>query len=558
MRANSSKKGKNGFVARKLSEALSSFLEIDESLVQSRLLNPTKSKITLKNIKVKPRIIHENSNEPIELSGNIEKVQFKWQWNYFNTSKTYKGLMKKTALIIEGAKLQLSPVSESTSADHSISSENTVLEKDEELPDKKQPKLIRHIIEQFSIQIEDIEVHIKVPSNNYQKPKETPGRFLLNPFSSEAMETSTTFVVRAVGLELDPVGYYKKMKKKKLLKLKQDKSQVQEIRVGALSARVLEENWKGKVTSHWIIEPFQYSAIARRFHGERFSDFGTGLEVIGNDVKNLRRELSFIPLSSSLQGSFSVEETEDNSLVTEEIEVRMETEEIETLLFQDMRQLALADKLGNNTNVKSNDQIRMRFMDVQSRALFAVVKFLTAINKEESKVKATNEETPSTLLSSPLSVMSPYFKKQEVNNSSTFHFPIPHLEAVLPNDAIVVARDCVFNFRTDGSTSLFESNGGISINGKRLLEGGSSLSVDLTENDIILRPQPHKHDLDKKAGLSDFMLDMNSIGLMKEGVERLAHSLKSTKEVETLKVKGSTVGEGWSLKVQGTAEIKLT
>lgn len=545
MRANSSKKGKNGFVARKLCEALSSFLEIDESLVQSRLLNPTKSKITFKNIKVKPRIIHENSNEPIELSGNIEKVQFKWKWNYFNTSKTYKGLMKKTALIIKGAKLQLSPVSESTSADHSISSENTVLEKDEEITERKQPKIIRHIIEQFSIQIEDIEVHIKVPSNNYQKPK-------------EAMKTSTTFVVRAVGLVLDPVGYYKKMKKKNLLTLKQDKSQVQEIRVDALSARVLEENSKGEVTSHWIIEPFQYSAIARRFHGERFSDFGTGLEVIGNDVTHPGR-LSFIPLSSSLEGSFSVEESEDNSLLTEEIDVRMEANEIETQLCQDVRQLALADQLGNDTNVKANDQIRMRFMDEQSRALFAVVKFLTTINDKEPEVKATNEETPSTLLSSPLSVMSPYFKKQEVNNSSTFHFPIPHLEAVLPNDAIIIARDCVFNFRTDGSTSLFESNGGISINGKRLLEDGSSLTVDLTENDIILRPQPHKHDLDKKAGLSDFMLDMNSIGLMKEGAEQLAHSLKSTKEVETSKVKSSTVeGEAWSLKVQGTAEIKLT
>ena len=41
----SGKKGNSGFVARKLTEALSSFLEVDESTVESRLLNPKQSRI---------------------------------------------------------------------------------------------------------------------------------------------------------------------------------------------------------------------------------------------------------------------------------------------------------------------------------------------------------------------------------------------------------------------------------------------------------------------------------------------------------------------------------
>lgn len=546
MKSTSTKKGKNGFVARKLSEALSTFLEVDESLVQSRLLNPTKSKITLRDIKVKPRIIHENTDKPLELSGNIEKVQFKWKWNYFNTSKTYKGIMKKTTLIIKGAKIHLKPMSESTSADISISSESTGFQMDD--GSKKQPKLVRHIIEQFSIHIDDIEIHIELPSK-----------------ASMKKDISTTFVIRAVGLELDPVGYYKKMRKKNIMKRKQDSSRVQELRVASLSARILEMDRNDKVTSHWFVEPFQYSAIAKRFHGERFSGFDTGLEVIGHDVTKSREQLPIVPISRSVGEAFSTEEGDDNSIIdspSPDVKVHIGSEEVETTLCREMQQPA--DQVWNDANIKSNDRIRLVFRDVQSRALLSIIKLLTTIDDEEGKEKAEtlNENThssPSALLSSPLAVMSPYFKKQGVNISSVFHFPMPYLEVILPNSAKVVTRDCVFNYRTDGSLNLFESKGGVSINGKRFIDDGSSLAIDSTRSDIIMQPQPYKHEYDRKSGLSDFLFDMNSIGLMKEAAEMLSDLVSLVEEPQMSKVKSSGVKkEKWSVKIQGTTEIIMS
>eukprot|EP00979_Chaetoceros_neogracilis_P007196 scaffold1521_cov271-Chaetoceros_neogracile.AAC.4 len=67
-------RGNLGFVARKLTEALSSFLEVDESMVESRLLNPKKSRIALNNVRLKPRIIEEDHDCAIEISGCIDNV----------------------------------------------------------------------------------------------------------------------------------------------------------------------------------------------------------------------------------------------------------------------------------------------------------------------------------------------------------------------------------------------------------------------------------------------------------------------------------------------------
>jgi len=96
----SGKKGNSGFVARKLTEALSSFLEVDESTVESRLLNPKHSRIALNNVRLKPRIIKEDHDCAIETSGCIDNVVLSWKWNYFKNSKTYTrtGIIKNLLL----------------------------------------------------------------------------------------------------------------------------------------------------------------------------------------------------------------------------------------------------------------------------------------------------------------------------------------------------------------------------------------------------------------------------------------------------------------------------
>jgi len=145
----SGKMGNSGFVARKLTEALSSFLEVDESMVESRLLNPKKSRIALKNVRLKPRIIMEDHDCAIEISGCIDNVVFSWKWNYFKNSKTYTGIIKKSALILKGAKIVIKPISGTSNTaakeakDRLFKFSHDATFKEETNAKNKQPKFIR-------------------------------------------------------------------------------------------------------------------------------------------------------------------------------------------------------------------------------------------------------------------------------------------------------------------------------------------------------------------------------------------------------------------------------
>ena len=590
---------RNGFVAHKLSEALSNFLEVDSSLVESRLLNPTKSKIILYNVKVKPRLIQQDSATPIEISGVIEKVQFKWKWNYFNSSKTYKGIMKKTVLTIKGAKIFMKPVDRSHPGlltrlqDASMSSINSSLKEQEE--ERKQPKLIRHIIEQFSLHIDDIEIHIELPSISSKDPNET-----------------RTLVVVGQGMELDPIGYKKtsksRFKRKKHQDIPKKKSQVQELKIASLSAKVLVEK-NGMTKEHVFIKPFRYTATAKRFHGARFSGFDTGLEVLGHDVTKSLDRLSEVHLgvSSSYDDydwkntSHETSSTQPSSSpsLADEIEVYAIDDEIETTLNQNMSlsvDISMEEGYSHSPSIKSemepNDRIFMIFGEEQCLGLFGVIELFTGQSVDAEDAIEVGDIQRREFLTSvvrhdgldKLQDLAPrtYMKaERHLNKSSIYQFPFPYIHAVLPNNAKVVARDCCFNLRTDGSMNFFEGDGGVLLNDEMLMEDGASFTVDLNHKDIILRPQKNynivasssgPHSMARKRLMSsnstlkpsDFEVNLDAIKTIGEGAgEILTHRQTIVGDTQHLQPSDSFHSTSteeaveWSLKVQGTTEIKF-
>jgi len=554
------KRGNSGFVARKLTQALSSFLEVDESMVESRLLNPKKSRISLNNVRLKPRIIREDHDCAIEITGGIESVVFKWKWNYFQNSKTYKGLMKRTALILKGVTIVMKPISGTDAAVMearnrlSQSSLNQSF-KEENEAEKKQPKFIRNVMEQFSINIEDIEVHLELPTDP----------------SDPLTLSKKTIVLSLKGINLEPIGL-----KKHGLKRKQKDPLLQELRVESIVAKVINFDENGKRTILPFIDPFQYSATAKRFHGERFSGFNMGLEVTGNAITNSIRRLSVIPILSAKDDERDGADTHTtSSSTTGEIEISVDNDEIETSLCGAMSvswDLGIGDETRDPDrtaydgigNISAGDIVNVHLEDLQTVALFSAIKMFSGDSDIRFDVGDMNRRNFLNSVIRPggfgaLSKMSPrtYAKStKELNKSSLFNFPFPSVTAILPNKTKVVARDCNFTMRTDGSRCVFEGGGGVTINDERLLEDGSSFIVDMINKDITLKPS----NVPKSVGEEDFELNL-------KGVQNVAVGVGELVRLRSLVIPQPPTQAGqrpfreeapdWSLKVQGTTEIKL-
>ena len=555
------KRGNSGFVARKLTQALSSFLEVDESMVESRLLNPKKSRISLNNVRLKPRIIREDHDCAIEITGGIESVVFKWKWNYFQNSKTYKGLMKRTALILKGVTIVMKPISGTDAAVMearnrlSQSSLNQSFREEIEA-EKKQPKFIRNVMEQFSINIENIEVHLELPTD-----------------PSDPLTLSKKIVVLSLkGMKLEPIG----LKKHRLKKRKQKDPLLQELRVESIAAKVINFDENGKRTILPLIDPFRYSATAKRFHGERFSGFNMGLEVTGNAITNLFRRSSVKPILSAKDDDRDGADTHTtSSSTTGEIEISVDNDEIEISLFDAMSvswDLGIGDETLDPDrtaydgigNISAGDIVNVHLEDLQTVALFSAIKMFSGDSDIRFNVGDMSRRMLMKSVIRPgcfgaLSKMSPrtYAKStKELNKSSLFNFPFPSVTAILPNKTKIVARDCNFTMRTDGSRCDFEGGGGVTINDERLLEDGSSFIVDMINKDITLKPS----NVLESVGEEDFELNLKGVQNVAVGVGELVR-LRSLVIPQTPTQAGHRPfheeAPDWSLKVQGTTKIKF-
>ena len=202
--------------------------------------------------------------------------------------------------------------------------------------------------------------------------------------------------------------------------------------------------------------------------------------------------------------------------------------------------------------------------DLQTVALFSAIEMFSGDSDIRFDVGDMNRRNFLNSVIRPggfgaLSKMSPrtYAKStKELNKSSLFNFPFPSVTAILPNKTKVVARDCNFTMRTDGSRCVFEGGGGVTINDERLLEDGSSFIVDMINKDITLKPS----NVLKSVGEEDFKLNL-------KGVQNVAVGVGELVRLRSLVIPQPPTQAGqrpfreeapdWSLKVQGTTEIKL-
>ncbi len=86
-------------IAKKIAACLGSFCEVDEGMIRSRILN--KSNISLKDVRVKPRVINEKGKgQAVEVIGLISEIVFRWKWGPSYISALYELLITRSLLCI--------------------------------------------------------------------------------------------------------------------------------------------------------------------------------------------------------------------------------------------------------------------------------------------------------------------------------------------------------------------------------------------------------------------------------------------------------------------------
>jgi hypothetical protein len=532
--ASNGKKGSSGFVARTLAKAVSSFLEVNESMIESRLLNPKYSCIAFNDVRLKPRTVHTDRDRSVEITGSIESAVFTWKWNYFKGSKTYKGIMKKTSLVIKGANIIILEKESNTSMPQSIE-----IAKDEKVDaEKKQPKFLRNVIEQFSLNIEDITVHIKLPSTD-QCP---------------STSSRKSIIFQGNDLELKPLGLLKteKLKKRSFLKKKERNPLLQDLTIGSMLAKVVQvdEEEKKDVTFP-LIDPFQYSAKIKRFFGDRFSGLMTGLEVTGQETQDY--SISSLDSPTSVASFFS------------EIEIYSNNDEIETALHESVQIHGL-----NQTEaaclICNEGQIRMHCGEIQTTAIFSAIKMFSSNDNQGVERFSDKRQQFLTSVVKPgglaeISTMSPtnfVHSTRELNKSSIFHLPFPYIQVFLPNDSFITTQRGVLKMRTDGSRYMFEADGGVRINDQKLLQPGSPMNVDFVRKEITLMPQKIIPDSQGEKA-TNFEVNLKDIQLLGSGLgslirlKRMVDGRPSAPSNHDVYTKNSR----WSIRVLGSTEIML-
>lgn len=570
---NNGKPGNSGFIARKLAAALGSFCEIDESVIRSRLLNPKKSKISLKDLRLKPFPIKEDCDQAILITGHIEEAIFRWKWNL-------KGKFKKSSLLIKGVKIRLQPISaqevaemharerlSASSFDSTKSLNDISPEKDlEKAPEKKTSKFVKDIIDQLLLNIEDLEVHLELPT--------APGEPLTN--------SKKTVVINGKYIELESMGALNtanfqhkartRKRKKDLKKNNRENPLLQHLRIGSLSAHVIDiDGIDGSRMVLPFIDPIQYTIVVKRFHGERFGGFGEGLDVKG-EVLPVAGRTSVVPIES-----FSEDERDDpdSSLMSSggEVEIYADDEEVETRLSLVISNSWDEDKAYSYLSCESrdlddidppiNDGVKLHLGSVQTVALFSIIKlFAIKPNTLESEEKEKSRQLSSLIGPGSLGMMrtsKDFFRSsKDLNKSSVYNLPFDKIQVVLPNRAIVVARECAFQLQADGTKCIIEGSGGVHVDGTEVLIPGSSWTVDIIEEDILLQPR----EIPIQSFMSDrklnFEVGLSSITSLAVGIGEL---VKLKKMVMARSPSSPNVGNArqsnWSLKLNGTTDIKF-
>jgi hypothetical protein len=558
-----------GFLASAVARALGTFCELDESLVESRLLN--KARITLKDLRLKPKVIRQTNDYTVELHGRIKSAVFKWRW-------AGSGLLKKCTFTLSGLRITLKPVSGSTQdsqqdvKEKSTESDEFEFENEEKKGSKNwKEKFVKNVLDQLTIKVEDIEIVAEAPRN----PKEVN------------MPWKRQLVLSGKDIELESLGRvypHKFLKGRALKRNKVTAPLLQDLRIGSLSARIVIVNKEGNAKVLPLIHPFQYYARVRRVHGARFGSFHTGLEVVGQEEMS---PVSFSHLSFKQTGSVGAYES--ISTGGERVEVYADDREIETSLcnFQTMNETQSVSwdfspqagsftesrdemEVGENRKPLPTDELYMILGDEQLTSLFSVISMLTDPVDPETIEQPVNPRTKKNAYMRPgalgkLSKAAPMNfvrSSRSIVKASTFELPFPILHVELPNDVSLLAEDCCIKARTDDSLAKIFGTGAVSVDHTTLLEEGTTWSIDLIKKEISLEPKTEtptpqyswafNHEVNEdKSSLEVAFSQIKKLGTgIGEIIEKKINSQRTPSPVRPS-------APTWSLKLKGTSCLQF-
>lgn len=478
-----------GFFAGAVAKAIGAFCELDESLVESRLLN--KSRISLKDLRLKPQVIKQNDDFTVELHGKIKSAVFQWKWSS-------KGLLKKCTFTLSGLRVTLKPVSGIPYQNNEKSS-NREKESEEGKKGKKnwKDKILLKILDQLYVKIEDVQIIVEAPRNAME----------------ENMPWKRQLMVFGKDLELESLGriYPKPFLNGRAFRRKNAAFAplLQQLKIGSLSSKVIIIHKDGNAELLPLIHPFQYHARVKRVDGKRFASFSMGLEVEGMKLSSIQS----LPFPSLVQsGSLGAYE----SIMTgaERVEVYADEDEIETSLcnFQTLNMAQSVSwefsntynniesrddtvEVENNEDREPTDELFFVLQNDQIMCLFSVLSMLSG-EKNENKESEDNDVRGSTnVLMRPgslvkLSKISPAnFSKSSraIVKASKFDLPFPAIHLELPNGASLTASDCNLKLRLDNSLFQIVGTGEVFLDNECALPVDTTWTVDMKKKEIILK-----------------------------------------------------------------------
>lgn len=253
-------------LASYLSASLAEFLQVDSHFIETSLF--TNQHVTLHQIRLKPRTVRNNntSSETITLTGTIQEIEFRWEWD----TQTY---ISNVRLRIVGVDLRLSKDDDNNN--RSDVPEQIRTEEDLAIPTTTPPQTnngdwkavyMQQIVDHLSVSIEAIQITICLDDK--------------------------TLIVLGSGIDLTT------NEQQQQENLDDSSSLLQQISMRSLSAYFKQPN--GELMQ--LLADFGYSATVHRVAGRRFVDgIRNGLVITGNPRESIQWYLGAVQIDGLLQ-----------------------------------------------------------------------------------------------------------------------------------------------------------------------------------------------------------------------------------------------------------------
>ncbi len=563
-----------GLLAGAIAGALGSFCDINEAMVESKLLD--KKKITLTNVRLKPRVIRRSENYTLELHGKIKQGVFKWKW-------TGKGLLKGCSFTMAGLRVTIKPGTPGSGLDQNKKQQGPTTRKKSKKKKKKsdngsteenkegrkgwKAKIINNIIDQLKVTVEDFELVVEAPRNSEE----------------EDIPWKRQIRITGKNIELESLGriYPKSLFRNSRINKKNYDSAplLQDLSIGSVSADVIVVDTTGNAQAFPLLHPFQYLARAKRFFGKRFSGFTSGLEVQGLEM--LPSEQILLP---SLHYSGSFGEYESIVMGSGNVGVYVDEQEIETSLCNEQLLnmshsvswefgtssglLESRDEMEvqNDDRMEASSEIYIVLGNEQLTAFFGILSMFTDKSKPAPSQNDVKDEYSSQYVGpgglkqlTKIAPMNFGRKTRSINKASKYDLPIPSVQLILPNGTSVRAGKCKFELRTDDSLAKLFGSGCVFVNDEEFLNEGSGWSVDLKSREITVDPKGISQvaqwdwgfNNDEDEAHKPIEVSFDHIRCIGAGVAKVLEKRRALQR----RVPSRKSNSGWSIKVNGKSQL---